>query len=62
MVLSYDAYEETLKEQEERQSEVRTLKEKYEQDMKLMKEMQEKMNNQFTGNGNDTAKSITCKC
>jgi hypothetical protein len=48
MVLSYDAYEETLKEQEERHSEVRTLKEKYEQDMKSMKEMQEKMNNQFT--------------
>lgn len=44
MVLTYDAYSETLKEQDERQSEVRTLKVKYEQDMKSMKEY---MNKQF---------------
>jgi hypothetical protein len=44
MVLSYDAYEETLEEQKRKESEVQILKEKYEQDMKSMRE---DMNKQF---------------
>jgi hypothetical protein len=48
MVLSYDAYEETIEDQKKRESEVHILKEKYEQDMKSMKEMQEQMDKQFT--------------
>jgi hypothetical protein len=38
MVLTYDAYNETLESQKEKESEVQILKEKYEQDMKLMQE------------------------
>jgi integrase len=41
MVLTYDAYEETIENQKLRESEVQELKERYEQDMKLM---HEKMN------------------
>jgi integrase/recombinase XerD len=45
MVLSYDAYEETLEEQKKKESEVQILKVKYEQDMKLMRD---EMNKQFS--------------
>jgi hypothetical protein len=45
MVLTYDAYNETLEKQQEKESEVILLKEKYEQDMKAMRE---EMNQQFT--------------
>ena len=38
MVLTYDAYNETLEGQKEKESEVQVLKEKYEQDMKSMRE------------------------
>jgi predicted nucleic acid-binding Zn ribbon protein len=38
MVLTYDAYNETLENQKEKESEVQLLKEKYEQDMKSMRE------------------------
>ena len=38
MVLTYDAYSETLENQKEKKSEVQILKEKYEQDMKSMRE------------------------
>jgi len=38
MVLSYDAYEETLQDQRNKESEVQTLKVKYEQDMRSMRE------------------------
>jgi integrase/recombinase XerD len=38
MVLTYDAYSETLESQKEKESEVQILKEKYEQDMKSMRE------------------------
>jgi hypothetical protein len=38
MVLSYDAYEETLEQQKKKESEVQALKVKYEQDVKLMRE------------------------
>jgi hypothetical protein len=41
MVLTYDAYNETLEKQQERESEVQVLKEKYEQDMKAMREEME---------------------
>ena len=41
MVLSYDAYSETLEQQQEKESEVQLLKEKYEQDMKLVREEME---------------------
>ena len=44
MVLTYDEYNETLENQKEKESEVQTLKEKYEQDMKAMRE---EMNQQF---------------
>lgn len=45
MVLTYDAYSETLEKQQEKESEVQRLQEKYEQDMK---DMREEMNLQFT--------------
>jgi integrase/recombinase XerD len=45
MVLSYDAYEDTLEQQKRKESEVQALKVKYEQDMKLMRE---EMNQQFS--------------
>lgn len=38
MVLTYDAYSKTLESQKEKESEVQILKEKYEQDMKSMRE------------------------
>ena len=44
MVLSYDAYEETLDQQKRKESEVEVLKVKYEQDMKSMRE---EMHKQF---------------
>jgi hypothetical protein len=45
MVLTYDAYNETLENQNEKESQVEILKEKYEQDMKSMRE---EMNHQFS--------------
>jgi integrase len=44
MVLTYDAYSETLEKQDEKESEIQKLKEKQEQDMKLMRE---EMENRF---------------
>jgi integrase/recombinase XerD len=44
MVLTYDAYNETLENQKERESEVKRLQEKYEQDMKSVRE---EMENKF---------------
>ncbi|MGH9982497.1 MAG: hypothetical protein ACRD8W_00900 [Nitrososphaeraceae archaeon] len=44
MVLTYDAYNETLEKQQEKDSEIRRLREKQEQDMKLMRE---EMENKF---------------
>ena len=38
MVLSYDAYEETLENQKQKESEVEVLKVKHEQDMKSMRD------------------------
>ncbi len=38
MVLTYDAYNETLEKQQEKESEVQRLQKKYEQDMKAMRE------------------------
>jgi hypothetical protein len=45
MVLTYDAYNETLEKQQEKESEVQKLQQKYEQDMKSMRE---EMNQQFS--------------
>jgi integrase/recombinase XerD len=45
MVLTYDAYSETVEEKQQKESEVKELKGKYEQDMKIMRE---EMNQQFT--------------
>jgi integrase/recombinase XerD len=45
MVLTYDAYNETLEKQQEKESEVQNLKEKYEHDMKATNE---EMNQKFT--------------
>jgi integrase len=42
MVLTYDAYSETLEKQQEKESEVQKLQQKYEQDMKAMREDMEK--------------------
>jgi hypothetical protein len=44
MVLTYDAYNETLEKQQEKESEVQLLKQKYEEDMK---DMREEMENKF---------------
>ncbi len=44
MVLTYDAYSETLKNQQEKESELQKLKDKQEQDIKLMRE---EMENKF---------------
>jgi integrase len=44
MVLTYDAYSETLEKQQEKESEVQVLQEKYEQDMKTMRQ---EMENKF---------------
>jgi predicted amidophosphoribosyltransferase len=38
MVLTYDAYHETLEKQQEKESEVQKLQKKYEQDIKAMRE------------------------
>jgi DNA-binding protein H-NS len=38
MVLTYDAYNETLEKQQEKESEVQRLQQKYEQDMNAMRE------------------------
>ena len=38
MVLTYDAYNETLEKQQEKESEVQRLQQKYEQEMKAMRE------------------------
>jgi hypothetical protein len=45
MVLTYDAYNETLESQKEKESEIQVLRQKYEQDMKAMRE---EMNQQFS--------------
>ena len=45
MVLTYDAYNETLEKEQEKTTEVQKLKEEYE---KNMKSMREEMNQQFT--------------
>jgi integrase/recombinase XerD len=48
MVLTYDAYSETLENQKEKESEVRILKDKYEQNMKSMREeIKEEMKKQI---------------
>jgi hypothetical protein len=44
MVLTYDAYSETLEKQLEKETEMQKLKEKQEQDMRLMRE---EMENKF---------------
>jgi hypothetical protein len=41
MVLNYDAYNETVEEKQQKESEVKQLKDRYEQDMKLMREEME---------------------
>jgi integrase len=49
MVLTYDAYSETLEKQQEKDSEVKVLQEKYEQDMKVMREdIKEEMKKQMS--------------
>jgi hypothetical protein len=45
MVLTYDAYSETLEKQQEKESEVQVLKKNYESEMKTMRE---EMNQQFS--------------
>jgi hypothetical protein len=40
--LTYDAYNETLENQKEKESEVQVLREKYEEDMKSIREEMEK--------------------
>ena len=47
MVLTFDAYSETLESQNNKESEVQMLKEKYEQDMKSMREEMENKFNQI---------------
>jgi hypothetical protein len=44
MILSYDGYQEALESQKEKESEVQKLQQKYEQDMKTMRE---EMENKF---------------
>jgi hypothetical protein len=49
MVLTYDAYSETLDKQQEKESDVQVLKERYEQDMKAMREdIKEEMKKQMS--------------
>ena len=49
MVLTYDAYNETLEKQQEKESEVKVLKERYKQDMKPMREdIKEEMKKQMS--------------
>ena len=38
IIISYDAYNETIEEQKKRESQVQTLQDRYEQEMKLMHE------------------------
>jgi hypothetical protein len=38
MVLTYDAYNETIEEKQQKESEVQLLKQKYEQDLKFVRE------------------------
>ena len=45
MVLTYDAYSETIEEKQHKESEVKELKDKYELDLKSMRE---EMNQQFS--------------
>ena len=46
--LTYDAYSETLENQKEKESEVQILKDKYQQDMKAMREeIKEEMKKQI---------------
>jgi predicted amidophosphoribosyltransferase len=48
MVLTYDAYRETLESQKETESEVKELREKYERDIKeIRQEMKEEMKEQM---------------
>jgi integrase/recombinase XerD len=47
MVLSYDAYTETVDAKEEKESQVKELQQKYEKDMKEMRELMEKKFNQI---------------
>ncbi len=54
MVLTYDAYTETIEEKQQKESEVNELKDKYEQDMKTTRE---EMENKFQRT--PTAKSST---
>jgi hypothetical protein len=53
MVLTYDAYNETLENQKEKGSEVHRLQEKYEQDMNTLRE---EMENKFQHARIDTAR------
>ena len=60
MVLTYDAYNETLEKQQEKESEVHSLEEKYQKEMKAMRE---EMNQQFQSDYViDTAKSKIGLC
>ena len=47
MVLTYDAYNETLEEKQKKDSEIEKLNTKYEKDMKEMRELMEKKFNQI---------------
>jgi flagellar biosynthesis/type III secretory pathway protein FliH len=48
MVLTFDAYSETIEEKEQKESEIKKLKDKYEYDMKAMrKEIREEMKEQL---------------
>lgn len=58
MVLTYDAYNETLEKQQEQESEVKVLQQKYEQDMKSMREEMENKFQQILAKI-DTGKLIT---
>jgi flagellar biosynthesis/type III secretory pathway protein FliH len=49
MVLTYDAYNETLEKEHNKDSEVKLLKEKYENDMKAMRdELKQEMRSQIS--------------
>ena len=47
MVLTYDAYNETLEKQQEKESEVQKLQQKYEQDMNVMREEMQSNSNRY---------------
>ena len=49
MVLTYDAYSETIEEKKQKESEVKELKNKYEQDMKTVREEMENKFQQILG-------------